>query len=99
VERINASFEEIGRHLAAQQQETSDTVRRRLIAAGYPDEGETLSQMAVRALLSLPGLSSVLTGMRRPEYIQDLMEIPSRPSINAEKILREMRSGTSAENT
>jgi len=99
VERINASFEEIGRHLAAQQQETSDTVRRRLIAAGYPDEGETLSQMAVRALLSLPGLSSVLTGTRRPEYIQDLMEIPSRPSINAEKILREMRSGTSAENT
>jgi aryl-alcohol dehydrogenase-like predicted oxidoreductase len=99
VERINVSFEEIGRYLAAQQQETSEAVRRRLIVSGYPDEGETLSQMAVRVLLSLPGLSSVLAGMRRPEYIQDLMEIPSRPAIDGEKILRELPSGTSDKNT
>ena len=33
----------------------------------------TLSQLAIRALASTPGLSSVLVGMRRPAYVRDVL--------------------------
>jgi aryl-alcohol dehydrogenase-like predicted oxidoreductase len=32
-----------------------------------------LSQMAIRALLTTPGVSAVLVGMRRPSYVQDTL--------------------------
>lgn len=84
VELINRSIEESGRYLAAQQQSGSDEVRSRLIRAGYPQENaESLSQMAVRILLGLPGLSCTLVGMRRPEYVADLMGLPSKPPLSS----------------
>lgn len=93
VEMINALFEEIGRYLASLQQGASDAVRRRLIEAGYPAaSAEPLSRMAIRVLLSLPGLSCVLVGMRRTEYVQDLMDLPSTPPVPGEEILRRFQA-------
>lgn len=99
VELINGLMEEMGRYVAAQQQGTSDTVRQRLVEAGYPASSlEPLSRMAIRILLSLSGLSSVLVGMRRPEYVQDLMDLPSTPPVNGEKILRAFEAQMPPEN-
>lgn len=94
VDLINGLFEEIGRHVASRQQGTSDAVRRRLIEAGYPhdSDAETLSRMAVRVLLSLSGLSSVLVGMRRPAYVRDLLNLPSRAPVPGEAILRRFQT-------
>ncbi|MBI3995759.1 MAG: aldo/keto reductase [Nitrospirae bacterium] len=92
VELINGLFEEISRYLASLQQGASDAVRRRLIEAGYPASTETLSQMAIRVLLSLPGLSCVLVGMRRTEYVQDLMDLPSTPPMPGEEILHRFKT-------
>jgi aryl-alcohol dehydrogenase-like predicted oxidoreductase len=93
VEVVNGLFESIPRHLSAGQQEASDAVRSRLVKAGYPDTvpPEPLSQMATRVLLSLPGLTSVLVGMRRFEYVDDLMALPVQPALDGEKILRAFR--------
>jgi aryl-alcohol dehydrogenase-like predicted oxidoreductase len=93
---VNDLFESIPRHLSAGQQKTSDDVRSRLIQSGYPDTvpPEPLSRMAIRVLLSLPGLASVLVGMRRLEYVDDLMELPLLPPLDSgigEKILRAFR--------
>jgi len=87
VEGINGLFEETGRYLASRQQGASDAVRRQLNEAGYPASNEPLSRMAVRVLLSLPGLSSALVGMRRPEYVKDLMDLPSAPPVSGREIL------------
>jgi aryl-alcohol dehydrogenase-like predicted oxidoreductase len=99
VEIVNGLFESLHRHVSAGQQSTSDGVRSRLITAGYPDTvpPEPLSRMATRVLLSLPGLTSVLVGMRRPAYVDDLMAVPAQPPPDpidpnrAEKILRAFR--------
>ncbi|MEW6325065.1 MAG: aldo/keto reductase [Nitrospirota bacterium] len=96
VEAVNTLFDSLHRHLAAGQQPGSDRVRRRLIRAGYPDTvpPEPLSRMAVRVLLSLEGVSSVLVGMRRPDYVDDLMGLPAQPPVDplwGETILRAFR--------
>jgi len=93
---VNDLFESIPRLLSAGQQKTSDDVRSRLIQSGYPDTvpPEPLSRMATRVLLSLPGLTSALAGMRRLEYVDDLMGLPSLPPLDSavgEKILRAFR--------
>jgi aryl-alcohol dehydrogenase-like predicted oxidoreductase len=42
-------------------------------------EAATLSQMAVRALRSTAGIASVLVGMRREAYVEDVLEELARP--------------------
>ncbi|MBI2059833.1 MAG: aldo/keto reductase [Nitrospirae bacterium] len=39
----------------------------------------TLSQKAIRALTSMPGVSCVLVGMRRPAYVTDSLTVLSQP--------------------
>jgi aryl-alcohol dehydrogenase-like predicted oxidoreductase len=54
---------------------------RRVMAAADPDwaaEG-TLSQKAVRAIRSSPGVSCVLVGMRCEEYVADVLAELRRP--------------------
>jgi hypothetical protein len=93
VGEVNGLFEALHRHLSAGQQATSDGVRARLIKSGYPDTlpPEPLSQMATRVLLSLEGLTCTLVGMRRPDYVDDLMGLPAAPTVDADKILRAFR--------
>jgi len=48
-------------------------------------EAETLSQMAVRALRSTAGITTVLVGMRREAYVEDVLEELARPVENNER--------------
>ncbi|HEY5649222.1 MAG TPA: aldo/keto reductase [Nitrospiria bacterium] len=92
-EGVNRAIEEMGRYVAARDQKTSDAVRELLFEAGFPRgnaEQEPLSRMAVGVLLSLPGLSAALAGMRRPEYVRDLMGLPDRPPVEGASILKNL---------
>ncbi len=72
---IPAVLEDAARYVAGSQQQVSDDVRSQLYLAGYEEDGATLSQMAINTLLHLPGLTSVLTGMRRNEYVADALGV------------------------
>ena len=84
---INSLLAEVERYLAAKQQGVSDQIRQRLRQAGYPDADDSLSQMALRVLAGLDGLSCVLVGMRRAEYVEDAMGIADRELIDSLPIL------------
>jgi aryl-alcohol dehydrogenase-like predicted oxidoreductase len=75
------------RYAAAGQQGASDQIRQRLQQAGYEAAGDSLSQMALRLLAGLDGLSCVLVGMRRAEYVEDAMAIADREPIDSLPIL------------
>lgn len=85
---LYATFEEIERFVQAQQQSGSDAVRARLYQAGYPESFESLSQIALRLLTSLDGLSSALVGMRRTTYVPDAFQCLRSPSLDALPILK-----------
>jgi uncharacterized protein len=61
---------------AASSQQRSDGIAAALNPA-LPEglRGETLSRKALHAVASLAGVSSVLNGMRHPDYVADSMEI------------------------
>ena len=91
IRRINAAFTGIDRYLSASQQKVSDEVRVRLAQAGYPPSGESLSRLALNVLLGLEGLSCVLVGMRRPEYVEDAMGAAEMERVDSPGILRNLR--------
>lgn len=84
---INAAFDSVQRYLSASQQETSDAVRVQLAQAGYPPSGESLSRLALNVLLGLDGLSAVLVGMRRAEYVEDALGAAGLERVNSQAIL------------
>jgi len=86
---INPMFEEISRYLSAREQTTSDSLRAGLSRAGYPETSESLSRMAINVLVNLPGLSCVLNGMRRPEYVEDAMGVPALTPVDGIRILQD----------
>lgn len=53
----------------------------RLVSAADPDwaEAPTLSQKAIRAIRTTEGISSVLVGMRREDYVTDVISELARP--------------------
>ena len=96
-----AVLEKMARHVAGSQQSVSDEVRSRLKLAGYPamgsDGGATLSQMALSLITPLDGVSSVLVGMRRPEYVADSFAAMELGELDARSILTrfsQLQSGT-----
>jgi aryl-alcohol dehydrogenase-like predicted oxidoreductase len=92
---LHATFEEIERFVQAQQQSGSDAVRASLYKAGYPESTETLSQIALRLLTSLEGLSCVLVGMRKINYVQDAFQCLQSPSIEALPLLAKFQGNSS----
>ena len=46
----------------------------------------TLSQKAIRAVRSTAGVSSVLVGMRRESYVEDVLQELRRPVIQSDRI-------------
>jgi hypothetical protein len=88
---LHATFEEIERFVQAQQQSGSDAVRAKLYEAGYPKSPESLSQIALKLLTSLDGLSCVLVGMRRTAYVADAFQCLSPPSLNALPIMEKFQ--------
>jgi hypothetical protein len=86
---IHSTFEEIERWVQGQQQAVSDEVRKKLRKAGCPENDHSLSQVSLNVLMSLEGLSSVLTGMRRRAYVEDSFLAPNLSRVDARSILRE----------
>jgi aryl-alcohol dehydrogenase-like predicted oxidoreductase len=62
-------------------------IRRVMAAAdpGWAAEG-TLSQKALRAVRSTPGVTCVLVGMRRKEYVSDVLAELRRPIIQDRRL-------------
>jgi hypothetical protein len=88
---------QLARQVASSQQDLSDRVRGQLSLAGYPPEGArvaTLSQMALSLITQLDGVSSVLVGMRRPEYVEDAFGITGLAGLDARSILSRFRNAT-----
>ena len=87
VKTLNTLLEEVQDYLATRQQDVSDQVRAKLLAAGYPEGDESLSRMALRVLADLEGLSSVLVGMRKPRYVDDVLGAAKRDRLDSPSIL------------
>ena len=88
IDIVNPLLGELERFVTAQNQPQSDAVRKKLLAAGYPDATHSLSQAALAVLKSLPGLGCSLVGMRRPEYVADVMSAVDFPTVDGVSILR-----------
>jgi aryl-alcohol dehydrogenase-like predicted oxidoreductase len=87
VARINPVFEAVQGQISAQQQSGSDAIRAKLVEAGYPADARPLSQIALHMLTSLKGLSCVLVGMRRNEYVEDAMSVAALAPVDGLSIL------------
>jgi aryl-alcohol dehydrogenase-like predicted oxidoreductase len=72
--RIEEAFEAVASIYAEKAARRVDRIRRAVAAAdpAWAAEG-TLSQKAVRAVRSTPGVSCVLVGMRREAYVADVL--------------------------
>jgi hypothetical protein len=77
---LNEVFEAIGSFYAEMLRRRITKLKRSLADAD-PDWAEpgTLSQKAVRALRTTRGISAILVGMRRPDYVEDVLEELRRP--------------------
>jgi aryl-alcohol dehydrogenase-like predicted oxidoreductase len=78
--RIEEAFDAVASIYAEKAARRVDRIRRVMAAAdpNWAAEG-TLSQKAVRAVRSTPGVSCVLVGMRREEYVADVLAELRRP--------------------
>ncbi|MDX1688668.1 MAG: aldo/keto reductase [Candidatus Promineifilaceae bacterium] len=85
VNALNEAMQAVNAVYQAQAEQKSRAVRERAAAADEEwAEAERLSQMAVRALRSTAGVTTVLVGMRRREYVDDVLaelqrEVSVRP--------------------
>jgi aryl-alcohol dehydrogenase-like predicted oxidoreductase len=66
--------------MAVRAARSSQAVSNQVTAAVNPHlplarRGETLSRKALWVLLSTPGVTTVLLGMRHPDYVADGMEV------------------------
>lgn len=85
--KINQALELIERFVSASSQSTSDRVRQLLYDSGYPVSTQSLSRIALSMVAQLDGVTSVLNGMRTPEYVADAMGAPALPDVDAPAIL------------
>lgn len=88
---LSPVLEDVGRYVGSSQQAVSDEVRAQLESAGYPNTAESLSRMAQNVLLRLEGVSCVLVGMRRPEYVEDSMGSVALEPVDSLSILSRFR--------
>lgn len=80
VETLNEAMAGIDAIYAREASRQVASLKREVSAADETwAEGATLSQMAIRALRSTAGVTSVLVGMRRREYVDDVLAELQRP--------------------
>lgn len=91
VHHVESSIHSIERYLAYSSQHMSDHIRGLVEQAGF-SSGLTLSQIAVQLIRQLPGVSSVLVGMRRRSYVEDILSLREMEGVDPEKILRDMQT-------
>lgn len=95
---IRTVLEDLERYSLSRQQEVSDRIRSLLERCGYPHTQASLSQIAMSLLLNLKGVSSVLNGMRRVNYVQDALGVIGLPQVDSLSILQEFSRKVSANN-
>ena len=79
-EMLEAAFQAISSVYQEQAAEQAAKIKARVSSADADwDEAATLSQMALRALRSTLGITTVLVGMRQESYVDDVMEELGRP--------------------
>jgi aryl-alcohol dehydrogenase-like predicted oxidoreductase len=79
-QKIEEAFEAVASLYAGEAAHQVDRIRRAVAAADrdWAEDG-TLSQKALRAIRSTPQVSCTLVGMRRAEYVSDVLAELSRP--------------------
>ncbi|NIQ92609.1 MAG: aldo/keto reductase [Deltaproteobacteria bacterium] len=79
-EVLEAAFQAISSIYQEQAAEQAAMIKARVSSADADwDEAATLSQMALRALRSTLGITTVLVGMRQESYVNDVIEELGRP--------------------
>jgi len=80
VERLNHAMEVITLHYQQQDAEVTAKIKQRVQQADAEwGSAHTLSQMAIRALRSTAGITTVLVGMRQDQYVQDVIDELKQP--------------------
>lgn len=87
VQQTRAAFALIGDYYRQNVQQRSERLRRAVwdIVEGQPDG--SLSSLSIRVLLAVPGVHSVLVGMRRIEYVEDVVGATREGGIGGEEAL------------
>jgi hypothetical protein len=86
VRALNEALQAIGYLYQEQAARRAEAVRERVAAQdGEWAQAPSLSQMAVRALRSTGGITSVLVGMRHHSYVEDVLAELRRPVTVAER--------------
>jgi aryl-alcohol dehydrogenase-like predicted oxidoreductase len=79
-EKIADAFEAVASIYAEDAAQRADRIRRVVAAADQDWAGDgTLSQKALRAVRSTRGVTCTLVGMRRIEYVSDVLAELKRP--------------------
>jgi aryl-alcohol dehydrogenase-like predicted oxidoreductase len=80
LEKLEAVLEAVASSYREEAAERCGQIKNRLSSADTDwSEAVTLSQMAIRALRSTAGITTVLVGMRREDYVKDVLEELARP--------------------
>jgi aryl-alcohol dehydrogenase-like predicted oxidoreductase len=80
LEKLEAVLEAVASSYREEAAERCGQIKNRLASADVDwSEAVTLSQMAIRALRSTAGITTVLVGMRREDYVEDVLEELARP--------------------
>ncbi len=83
MERARGVLRMVSSRYAALAQERTNDLRERLAARLGTRLDGSFSSIAIRSLLSVPGVSSVLVGMRRVEYVNDVVQALSAHAVDA----------------
>jgi aryl-alcohol dehydrogenase-like predicted oxidoreductase len=87
MEKLEVLLEAVGSSYAEKAAKRCDQLKRQLSSVDTDwAEAKTLGQTAIRALRSTAGITTVLVGMRRQSYVEDVLEELARPVENNERI-------------
>ncbi|MCE7935977.1 MAG: aldo/keto reductase [Chlorobi bacterium CHB2] len=90
VEQARAALALIGDHYSQQAQLRSDRLRTAIGNATATEPDGSLSSLSLRLLLSVPGIHSVLVGMRRLEYVEDVLQAIHNGEFGGEEALKKL---------
>lgn len=79
VEAVNTTFAAVSAFYQEESGKQAEIIKKRLSSADEEWAGGSLSQLAIRALRSTAGVTSVLAGMRRTAYVNDVLAELKRP--------------------
>ncbi|MCC7437360.1 MAG: aldo/keto reductase [Armatimonadetes bacterium] len=90
VERSRGALMMIGDYYRQQVQQRSERLRNNIWDAVAAEPDGSLSSLSIRLLLAVPGLHSVLVGMRRVEYVEDVLGAIHAGAIGDEEAVKRL---------